>query len=103
MKTHLWNEVLTYLGISNISYQKRERLISDEVTRSQGGTIAIRYSKLNARRQACEEINRMFGLDIWCDFREDYRIKDLEFMENSPTEDDEDKLMATGEKAEEGD
>ncbi|MBR2871004.1 MAG: hypothetical protein IKB98_06500 [Clostridia bacterium] len=100
MKTHLWNEMLTYMGISNISYQKRERLISDEVTRSQGGTIAIRYSKLNARRQACDEINRMFGLNISCDFREDYRIKDLEYMINSESEDGETNLMAAGEKAE---
>ena len=92
--------MLTYMGISNISYQKRERLISDEVTRSQGGTIAIRYSKLNARRQACDEINRMFGLNISCDFREDYRIKDLEYMINSESEDGETNLMATGEKAE---
>lgn len=74
LKTQIWNEALTYLGISNVSFQKRERMVSDEVTRSQGGTIASRYSKLNARRQACEQINKMFGLNIDCDFREDYQF-----------------------------
>ena len=64
---------LTFLGISNLNVQKKERLITDETIRSQGGTIASRYSRLNARRQACEEINKMFGLDIWVDYREDYR------------------------------
>lgn len=73
LKTQIWNEALTYLGISNINVQKKERLITDEVTRNQGGTIASRYSRLNARRDACKQINAMFGLNIWCDYREDYQ------------------------------
>lgn len=73
LKAQIWNEALTYLGISNINVQKKERLITDEVTRNQGGTIASRYSRLNARRDACKQINAMFGLDIWCDYREDYQ------------------------------
>ena len=83
LKTQLWNECLTYLGISNINVQKKERLITDEVIRNQGGTIASRYSRLEARRQACEQINRMFGLDIECNYREDYRniADDLENKE----------------------
>jgi hypothetical protein len=76
LKTQIWNEALTYLGISNISLQKKERLITDEVIRNQGGTIASRYSRLNARRQACNEINKMFGLNISVDYREDYIIPD---------------------------
>ena len=73
LKTQLWNECLTYLGISNINVQKKERLITDEVTRNQGGTIASRYARLEARRQACDQINRMFGLNVECNYREDYR------------------------------
>lgn len=72
LKTQIWNEALTYLGISNVSVEKKERLISDEVNRTQGGTIASRYSRLQARREACEQINRMFDLNIWCDYREDF-------------------------------
>lgn len=73
LKTQIWNEALTYLGISNINVQKKERLISDEVTRNQGGTIASRYSRLESRREACKKINTMFDLDIWCDYREDFQ------------------------------
>ena len=80
LKTELWNEALTYLGISNISFQKRERMISDEVLRNQGGTIASRYSRLNARRKSADQINKMFGLNIEVDFREDYREADDEIM-----------------------
>lgn len=73
LKTQIWNEALTYLGISNVNIQKKERMITDEVTRNQGGTIASRYSRLEARRQACQQINNMFGLEIWCDYREDFQ------------------------------
>lgn len=76
LKTQYWNEALTYLGISNINSVKKERMITDEVTRNQGGVVASRYSRLESRRKACDEINRMFGLDIWCDYREDYRQLD---------------------------
>lgn len=80
LKTEIWNEALTYLGISNINYQKKERMISDEVLRNQGGTIASRYSRLEARREAVEQINNMFGLDIEVNYREDYREMDDEVV-----------------------
>lgn len=70
-KNQVWNEALTYLGISNTSYQKKERLISDEVIRNMGGTIASRYSRLSERQKACDMINRMFGLNMSVDYRED--------------------------------
>lgn len=73
LKTEIWNEALTYLGISNINIQKKERLITDEVTRNQGGTIASRYSRLETRRQAVEKINEMFGTNIEVNYREDFQ------------------------------
>lgn len=78
LKNQIWNEALTYLGISNVSYQKRERLITDEVTRSQGGTVASRYSRLAMREQACDRINEMFGLDVSVKYREDFQIPDVD-------------------------
>lgn len=72
LKTQIWNEALTYLGISNLNIQKKERMITDEVQRNQGGTIASRYSRLEARREAVDKINRMFGTDISVDYREDF-------------------------------
>lgn len=88
-KTQTWNEALTYLGISNTNVTKKERLISDEVIRSQGGTIASRYSRLEMRRQACEAINKMFPeLDVWCDYRDDFREVDDEVMMVGDTGDD---------------
>lgn len=76
LKTQIWNEALTYLGISNINVQKKERLITDEVTRTQGGTIASRYSRLESRREAVRKINDMFGLNIEVNYREDNQPED---------------------------
>lgn len=73
LKTQIWNEALTYLGISNINIQKKERLITDEVTRNQGGTIASRYSRLQSRREAVKKINEMFGTNIAVNYREDFQ------------------------------
>lgn len=86
LKTQIWNEALTYLGISNINVVKKERMITDEVTRNQGGTVASRYSRLESRRQACKQINEMFGLDIWVDYREDFQ--DIEEQENENEEEE---------------
>lgn len=70
LRTNIMNEALTYLGISNTNFFKKERLLDSEVARSQGGTIACRFKRLEARRQACEKINKMFGLDVWCDYQD---------------------------------
>ena len=87
LKTQIWNEALTYLGISNTNVTKKERMISDEVLRNQGGTIASRYGRLEARREAVEKINEMFGLEIEVSYREDYREADDEIMFSGDTGD----------------
>lgn len=71
LKSNIWNEALTYLGIPNVNVSKKERMITDEVTRGLGGTFASRFSRLHTRQQACEKINKMFGLDLWVEFREE--------------------------------
>lgn len=83
LKNQIWNEALTYLGISNVSYQKKERLISDEVTRGQGGTVASRYSRLAMRQAACDKINSIFGLDVSVRYREDFNDELLNMPDDS--------------------
>ena len=91
IKMQLWNEALTYLGISNISYQKKERLVSDEVIRNMGGTIASRYTRLEIRREACEKIKKMFNVEVSVDYREDFRQTDDENMIGAESEGDDGK------------
>lgn len=63
LKSRIWNEALTFIGVSNVSVQKKERLIRDEVQQEQGGTIASRYTRLITRKEACEKMNR-----LWADY-----------------------------------
>ena len=87
LKTQIWNEALTYLGIANINSVKKERMITDEVTRNMGGVIASRYSRLQARKEACEKINKMFGLNISVEYREDYQVLEDDDMVEEESED----------------
>lgn len=83
LKTQLWNEALTYLGVSNVNFVKKERLISDEVIRSQGGTIASRFGRLEARKQAAKKISSMFDKVVTVDYRDDYSELAQDTTDNS--------------------
>lgn len=87
LKTNIWNEMLTYNGVPNVAINKRERLVSDEVNRGMGGTLACRYSKLKARQQFADEINRMFDLDVQVGFIKDPEDQD-DFEEEEAEEDE---------------
>lgn len=78
------NEYLTYLGIENNNQDKKERMIADEVAGSYGFTEMARNVALDARKQACEEINKMFGLSISVDFRSDMQT----LVNNEKSQDD---------------
>lgn len=78
-KKEIWNEALTFLGISNIDY-KRERMISSE-TDSKNELINLNLqSYLITRKKACEEINKAFGTNIDVRVRSDLHnfIKEVE-------------------------
>ena len=70
LKVDIWNEALTMIGVPNSAYQKKERMLSDEVQRLNAGTFASRYSRLMARRDAAKKINEMFNLNIEVNYRE---------------------------------
>lgn len=59
-----WAEFLEVVGITSLAVNKKERLITDEVFSSMGGTIASRYNRYEARRKAVEEINKLFNENI---------------------------------------
>lgn len=69
LKMKYWNECLSFAGVDSVNGEKRERLITSEVDKAEGSTIANRFSKLAMRQKACEEINKMFGLNISCEYR----------------------------------
>lgn len=63
-KEKLWNEFLRLIGVSNVSIQKKERNIKDEISASNGGTIASRFNRFEPRKKALEQIKQKFDIDI---------------------------------------
>ncbi len=63
-KDKIYNEFLRLIGIANLSFQKKERNIKDEVQAMQGGTIASRYSRFEPRKKAVDMINKKFDIDM---------------------------------------
>ena len=63
-KDKIYNEVLRLICIANLSFQKKERNIKDEVQAMQGGTIASRYSRFEPRKKAVDMINKKFDIDM---------------------------------------
>lgn len=59
-KNKIWSEFLRLIGVSNLSFQKKERNITDEISAMQGGTVASRYSRFEPRQKAVKEINEKF-------------------------------------------
>ena len=66
-------EVCEYFGI-NGSLDKNERMVVSEVVAGIGMTEANRQIRLKARKDACKQINEMFGLNVDVEFREDVDI-----------------------------
>lgn len=60
-RTRLWNEVLSFMGVSNVSIYKKERVSTDEVARSMGGAIANRNVRANPREAGIDKINKKWG------------------------------------------
>lgn len=82
LKREIWNEALQYLGLLSVSTVERERQNQLESGQNSSAAIAARYSKLLARRQACDQINRMFGLDVHCDYNHDIDLAAMQALHN---------------------
>lgn len=90
-KDKIYNEFLRLIGIANLSYQKKERNISDEIQAMQGGTIASRYSRFEPRQKAIKMINEKFGTKIEVRYYDGLPTseKDLDILLNNDSLEDE--------------
>lgn len=67
-KKEEWSEFLETIGITSCVVNKKERLITDEVFTSMGGTIASRFNRFESRRKAVKLINEYFNQNIEVEF-----------------------------------
>ena len=78
-KESIYNEFLRLIGVASLTEQKKERLITDEVQASQGGTIASRFSRYEPREKAVKQINEKFG-----EYLKDGKIK-VKYYDGDPS------------------
>lgn len=90
-KDKIYNEFLRLIGIANLSYQKKERNIKDEISAMQGGTVASRYSRFEPRQKAIELINKKFSENIEVEYYDGIPTTAKELEEFTDTEDFEDE------------
>lgn len=60
-KREIWNEFLTFMGISNLS-EKRERMISNEIDSNNELVNLNLQALLIPRKEACRQFNKKYGL-----------------------------------------
>lgn len=60
-KKQIWNEALTFLGINNISDEKKERLVTDEINSNNELINLNLQSYLAPRQLACKQFNEKFN------------------------------------------
>lgn len=87
-KDKIYNEFLRLIGVANLSYQKKERNIKDEINAMQGGTIASRFSRFEPRQKAIKLINDKFGTDIKVKYYDGIPTSEKELEENLEDEED---------------
>lgn len=63
------NELLTFLGVNNVSVDKKERLITSEAESNDQLIQSFCDIQLESRKRACEEINKLFGLNVSVELR----------------------------------
>ena len=69
-RSKLWNECMGLLGINNANQDKKERLVAAEVGANDEQVQATRNIALNARQQAAEQINQLYGLTVEVDYKQ---------------------------------
>lgn len=69
IKKQIWAECMTYFGIISNTSEKKERAITGEITSNMGAVEAERFVRLNAREEAANKINKMFGTNISVNYR----------------------------------
>ena len=79
VKETIKDQFLTDLGIPNANTQKRERLITDEVTSNRQETAIITDMWLTHLKEDIEKANKMFNINM----NVDWRFKPVEGSENN--------------------
>lgn len=99
-KRDIFNEALTYLGVSNLDEKKERRIVNEAESNNEVINLNLQ-SYLTPRKEACKQFNEKFGTNIDVKVRSDIHniIKDAESIVSQfkDVEDDADVITDLGE------
>ena len=67
---------LSFIGIDNVNFEKRERLTNDEVNANNQNTKAVAQVWLESMQQSMDKVNDMFSLNLSVKLNRDYQIRE---------------------------
>lgn len=73
--TSIESMFLSFIGIENVNFEKRERLTNDEVNANNENTHAISRVWLNSLQESMNKTNDLFGLNLSVKLSADYEFK----------------------------
>ena len=85
LKSKYWQEAMKYVGTPT-GTNKKERVGQEEQQDAQGEANAMLATALTSRQIACEQINKMFGLNLSVGLREDLKPKEVVEVEKTDGE-----------------
>ena len=74
--TSIESMFLSFIGIENVNFEKRERLTNDEVNANNENTHAISRVWLNSLQESMKKTNDLFGLNLSVKLSADYEFND---------------------------
>ena len=63
--------ILSYLGVKSIPVEKKERLLVDEIGANDEEKEYIRSARLEQRKIACEQMKKVFNIDVSVEYKEE--------------------------------
>ena len=66
------NRILSYLGVDNLPVEKQERMLTGETEANDEALYLIREARLKKRKDACEKINKLWGLNVEVDYNDKF-------------------------------
>lgn len=74
--TSIESMFLSFIGIENVNFEKRERLTNDEVNANNENTHAISRVWLNSLQDSMKKTNELFGLNLSVKLSAEYEFND---------------------------
>ena len=91
-KQNLENELLTFLGINNVSLEKKERLITDEANSNNQLINDCSECFLDTLKEFCEDVSNILGYPLSVEATSSPETNEEEYEEDDPEEEEEENV-----------